>query len=617
MRLPTLLGTACFLLTCTFPAGWAGAYGPRVDHGIGSVGLLCKNVTSDGRQHGSVLLSQKAADVLVGDIAANFAAVDSTMQAYFRPVETRGIPHGLVPGVHRCLNELVEATATLDKITGSADRDTASSLLVLPMSRYTQSLAPHADPQADASQRFNVWAASDTASLLDGLAWLPDATAESDAIAIEPHISRPNQASFGSNFMATAYDNVTVVYSSMCALGLLARELYMFTHSPRPKGPLSKIVCRRMVNDLFDALDDFHTGQLCDAIAPCALFLPIAAVLVNTIYPANFDVGGKMVLEGYAKAVGRIKVRCHSLAQKGKFPDVSCTLPSALREEEQALEEAQNYWHAFVREENSARPALVEGVSQTLADNGRYDASTADCEAMRAVLVGVLQNAWRVHSPDGTQRPTRGPAAEVDAPEDVLGPQIGPVFYSTESHDSRGGLVGMSRFQWRQLLALCLGAHLEVDGERVQVQAYRNEGSLVSRTCAAADMEKMNGRSRANKGKSALQTDSDYLGFGCADSKLIASSRQREAFDANALLCRALLAKITKPLSHEERWRGELVSNARQSKRVLSTDRNQPVSREEAYAERLLHTAAVSALSNAARERERGVVAGLRAEQGQ
>eukprot|EP00966_Prymnesium_polylepis_P156731 3621436-Prymnesium_polylepis.1 len=92
------------------------------------------------------------------------------------------------------------------------------------MSQYTQSLAPHADPQADASQRFNVWAAGDPDSLLNGLAWLPDATAESDAIATEPHISRPNQASFGSNFMATAYDNVTVVYNSMCALGLLARE---------------------------------------------------------------------------------------------------------------------------------------------------------------------------------------------------------------------------------------------------------------------------------------------------------------------------------------------------------------------------------------------------------
>ena len=109
-----------------------------------------------------------------------------------------------------------------------------------------------------------------------------------------------------------------------------------------------------------------------------------------------------------------------------------------------------------------------------------------------------------------------------------------------------------------------------------------------------------------------LQTDSDFLGFGCADSKLIASSRQRKAFDNNAMQCRALLAKITKPLSHEDRWRGELVSDSRQSKRVLSTDRNQPVSREEAYAERLLHTAAVSVLSNAAREREREAVEGLR-----
>ena len=179
------------LPTCATLAGFAGAYGPRIDHGIGSVGLLCKNVTSDGRQHGSVLLSQEVADVLVGDMADNFAVVDSNMQVFCRPVETRGIPHGLVPGVHECLDELVEATASLDKITGSADRDTASSLLVLPMSRYTQSLAPHADPQADASQRFNVWAAGDPESLLNGLAWLPDATAESDAIATEPWINRP------------------------------------------------------------------------------------------------------------------------------------------------------------------------------------------------------------------------------------------------------------------------------------------------------------------------------------------------------------------------------------------------------------------------------------------
>ena len=138
-----------------------------------------------------MLLSEKVANVLVDDMSKNFAVVDESNNGYFRPVETRGIPHGLVPGVHKCLEELVDATFALDKITGSADRDTASSLLVLPMSRYTQSLAPHADPQADASQRYNVWAESDTASLLNGLAWLPDATAESDAIATEPHVSRP------------------------------------------------------------------------------------------------------------------------------------------------------------------------------------------------------------------------------------------------------------------------------------------------------------------------------------------------------------------------------------------------------------------------------------------
>jgi hypothetical protein len=149
-------------------------------------------VTSDGRQHGSQLLSQGMADKLLSAIAANFYGVDEkNRQAFSRPLETRGVPHGLVEGVHAALKWYGRALENLELITGSDDRQCKTGVFVLPLARYTQSLSPHVDPGADTSQRLNLHPSDDPAAYTDGRAFLPDSTAEEDAILLEPHVQRP------------------------------------------------------------------------------------------------------------------------------------------------------------------------------------------------------------------------------------------------------------------------------------------------------------------------------------------------------------------------------------------------------------------------------------------
>ena len=139
-----------------------------------------------------MLMSPRVANRLVEAVAENMYAVDPKLkQIFVRPLETRGVPHGLVPGVHAALDDYESAMQCLEGITGSSDRQCKLALLVLPMARYTQSLAPHVDPATDFSQKLNLRPQDDVQALLEGRAFLPDQTLEADAVCVEPHVSRP------------------------------------------------------------------------------------------------------------------------------------------------------------------------------------------------------------------------------------------------------------------------------------------------------------------------------------------------------------------------------------------------------------------------------------------
>ena len=608
--------------------GYCGSYGPRVDTGIGSVGLLAKNVTSDGRQHGSQLLSEKVADRLVGEIAKNmFGINEKERKAWSRPLESRGVPHGLVMGVHACLDECETALQVIERVTGSDDRQCKTGLLVLPLSRYTQSLAPVVDPASDTSQRLNLHPELDRDAILEGRAYLPDQTCESDAIFTEPHVNRPNQASLGSNFMATAYENASVVLESSAMIALLAREAYCYCFGlgQADGSPMSNEAC---VDWLHNAITSYVFSRssapeenLVCAEASVSPLVATAVLLINCIFPQNFEIGSPILLEAFARGPAATRNVIEHAAKNGQFAQLKATrmrrclaiqesakaMIDAEEADDEMIKEATVFWSAFDRDDHhtSAWPPLRALLLRILNDDGRHDATTADCQSMRQLLVSVMQSAWLVASKDGVAKPLSGPASEVDAPTQLLNPQFAPVFFTTERVEARGGLCGMQRFQFRQVLSLVAGC-----GVAPRAQVVRNEGNLTSRTCAAADLLKKSGEKRAKKGYSALQTDSDHLGFGSEPSKLITSAKQRKAYDDNTIICLPILARLSEPLPFLRRWQGEFIAN-NGKKRSLQVDKNQPISQRERVARRYFYASTHSALQRACESRMQGIAADM------
>jgi hypothetical protein len=121
------------------------------------------------------------------------------------------------------------------------------------------------------------------------------------------------------------------------------------------------------------------------------------------------------------------------------------------------------------------------------------------------------------------------------------------------SSAARGAFVGLKSFQWRQVCALLLAAHLP----DVVPQVVRNEGNLLLRTSSAADILEQDGSWRSVKSQSATQTESDGPAFGSLPSKLLGCDAQRKAWDANALLLAPAFAPVDPPLPAARRVRGE------------------------------------------------------------
>ena len=80
---------------------YAGCYGPGLDSGVTPAGIEARNFKNDGRQHGSLSLSQDLADQLAGFFASKHFAIDKNSGKTYAatPVAARGIPHCMVPGI--------------------------------------------------------------------------------------------------------------------------------------------------------------------------------------------------------------------------------------------------------------------------------------------------------------------------------------------------------------------------------------------------------------------------------------------------------------------------------------------------------------------------------------
>ena len=203
---------------------YSGCYTSPVDHGVSGPGLLAHYLASDRRQHGSLCLSEEAADAIAARMAEHHYVPVGSKKYTTAPALARGLPHGLYPGIHTAMADYTAALERVRAVTNREGAATTDGLFALPFSGVTQALAPGVEATADPTLRHG-FRVPEQLSAATGRSYLADATAEQDALLREPLFKRPTQVSIGDNPFNTAYEHMdgfwnaanTLVILAMCA----------------------------------------------------------------------------------------------------------------------------------------------------------------------------------------------------------------------------------------------------------------------------------------------------------------------------------------------------------------------------------------------------------------
>jgi len=388
------------------------------------------------------------------------------------PVTARGVPHNLTPGVHKCLDDYIDALETLRNHTGRIDSGTVDSLMCLSFGPWSQALAPVIEATADLSMRQCVRDPS-IMSIQSGKAYLPDSTSDADAIVREPLFRRPCQASISDNPFATSYEHIDSFFNLTNSLVLVARCAAMEC----PHGttqPVTELLCER--------IDKWINGENIAGEDPVvvrnAALCADALLMLSMMYPQKFGIGEGVVLTVWAEAVPTMHTKLLEQKVAGEpqvgalFGDLG--LPEAL------VEQGRAWWKAFVRPDTGVWRGGPLGKLLMVLDkhDGSHKVSTDAYATVRDCLEQSVQAAWLVASPDGCTPPDEPhPCCEVSEPKRVRRPVIDPVFVGNEKRGirQRGCLVGIKPHQLRQVCVEAMGAHLP----DVVCQVSRNEGACL------------------------------------------------------------------------------------------------------------------------------------------
>ena len=528
---------------------YTGTVGPRVDTGASPPGLLANYYRSDHRGHGSISLSQEAADEICGMMANSHHIEVANEQYVVSPVQTRGIPHGFIPDVHTVLDDYTASLETLRKVTDRNDEPTLDGVFIAPVTPYLQSLAPDIEGTVDSTLRHAFRDPTQT-STATGRSYLPDATYEDEAIFVEPLWRRPCQASVGDNPFATAYDHADSMFN---AVNTIAGIVIDTGH----RGGM--VTTDGLVRRFHQLVTQAVFGDdIPEASSTSFLWTTdVLWLIFGAVYPHKHAIDEIVVPPCIAKLSAAMATQCKRQAEQG-LAAVGGPFSTLLNPEE--LVEVRGLWARFSRrpDEMCAWKNGLEPLLRLLVENcGSHNISLEQVAALRQAVDNIPRSAFLVYSEDGVAPPAApNPLFECNKPSDVRRPHIDPIFFATGEMleiEPRGALVGLKPFQLRQGYIMLMGAHM--DG--VAPQVVRNEGGLSLRLSSAADLLEETGEERTDKAIAPLQTEADQAAFGTREAKLYGCALQRSAWDRNALALAPLFAAINPPQDKEKRARGE------------------------------------------------------------
>lgn len=534
---------------CFANTPYTSTVGPRVDTGATPTGLMANYYRSDHRGHGSISLSQEAADEICGVMSRCHHIEVGKDQYVTSPVQTRGIPHGFIPDVHAVLNDYTAAVEAVRKVANREEESTCDGVMCLPFSWATQALAPDIEGTVDSTLRHAFRDPMQT-STATGRSYLPDATSEDEAIFVEPMWRRPCQASVGDNPFATAYDHADSMFNVINTIAGIALDLGSRSGTVTAEGHVRRL--HQFVTQAVFSEDHPEPSSPSYIWATDVLWF-----IFGVVYPHKHAIDEVAVPPSIAKLGGAMARQCKFQADRGAKP-VGAALPTLLNPEE--LTDIRELWARFSRRsadlcawKNGLEPLLVLLIKR----RGAHDVTTDEIAQFRTAVDNIPRSAYLAYSADGVAPPSGpNPLSDCTGPKAVRRPHVDPVFVATGEMlevEPRGALVGLKPFQLRQGYIMLLGAHFP----GVTPQVVRNEGGLSLRLSSAADILEETGEERTDKAIAPLQTEADQAAFGTREAKLYGCALQRSAWDRNALALAPLFAAINPPQDKEKRARGE------------------------------------------------------------
>jgi len=564
-------------------------------------------------------LSEELADELAAELCDDHYVRISDTEVAARPVELRGIPWGLPPGVSAALEHLDGAYEAV-RAVGEYSDDFVAEILVLPLSPYAHQVAADCKPGEfdGAGYRWCTSPRRDGEAHPAGRSYNPDTTDDDAAIGYSRWLRRPSKNDPYDNPFANPGDEVQAAKAMVGYLAVLARMC-----------PVAAWECggdttargwaRAHVRALHEALCAYVAPPRTAAETALAWLRRVnaaraagaeppgrpaamhhvaarAAVALNAIHPSTWEINRPMIKPSLARAATLCKQAHVAQLARGEAEE-GAPLWALLEHAEPAeLAEAREWWSAYDRQDDPPMCAWWAGVApileQVLVEDGSHDVRREQLHRMRGLLATLAGptaflvvarkdagGAWRA--------PVDSPLAEVRAPEEVRCDHVNPIFVK-RFHDevARGGVFGMKRFQLRQLMVALEAGHLDV-----HAQVYRVQGQMIYRISSDPSVYESTGKSKSDKACSMVAQDRGHLAFGTIPARRATCVDQRKGWDSNVRVMRNALLRVARPAPHARRQHGRAGITAALQREARLRDQNMTRSCDEDRASELFDLA--------------------------